>query len=606
MLNERLYELMSGIRGYVPETEVPTLFAGLALLKYSGRDLLKNLVLQSKEQLEETLAEITSRLDVSLLSSFTSEFKSIVDEIPDATYRSLLTAANDLQANDLMEVATTYGIWHGGKDSFITVPTEISKLLVGLADIQPGDSLLDPTAGVGGALVETLRYQPGLVVGEEINTTVAQIGYLNLLVNGANEKQLKFYASDVLLHPHYLDEFDKFDKIVQVVPFGFRLSSSLDNDEYGRFPFGPLSKMAGTLAYISNAISSLKPTGGKAVVLVSAGDLYRGGSEARIRKNILAYDLIETVISLPANMFYSTGIETAIIVLDNDKPSQSEKQVQFIKVNDEMTRSTRTNKQLKAEALEQILELYHSKKEVPGLAANIPVSEIKNGDLSVESYIKQVEFTVNGEEIHVNYKKLQSLDTLTLGRVAEIGRGYNFSSKDESDTGEYQVIRITDLTEMGIDYTKLISVNPRQVDLSSYLVKKGDILLSVRGNTNKVELIEEGHDKLLVHANLVSLRVRAGYDEHFLKLYLKSSLGQILLATLARGTTVKQISIQDLRLLPVPNLSLARQQEIVASYQRKKLQVEQKLAAIRREERDIQHDFYDATGMGEAFEIEEG
>lgn len=606
MLNERLYELMSGIRGYVPETEVPTLFAGLALLKYSGRDLLKNLVLQSKEQLEETLAEITSRLDVSLLSSFTSEFKSIVDEIPDATYRSLLTAANNLQANDLMKVATTYGIWHGGKDSFITVPTEISKLLVGLADIQPGDSLLDPTAGVGGALVETLRYQPGLVVGEEINTTMAQIGYLNLLVNGANEKQLKFYANDVLLHPHYLDEFDKFDKIVQVVPFGFRLSSSLDNDEYGRFPFGPLSKMAGTLAYISNAISSLKPTGGKAVVLVSAGNLYRGGSEARIRKNILAYDLIETVISLPTNMFYSTGIETAIIVLDNDKPSQSEKQVQFIKVNDEMTRSTRTNKQLKAEALERILELYHSKKEVPGLAANIPVSEIKNGDLSVESYIKQVEFTVNGEEIHVNYKKLQSLDTLTLDRVAEIGRGYNFSSKDESDTGEYQVIRITDLTETGIDYTKLISVNPRQVDLSSYLVQKGDILLSVRGSTNKVELIEEGHDKLLVHANLVSLRVRAGYDEHFLKLYLESSLGQILLATLARGTTVKQISIQDLRILPVPNLSLAKQQEIVANYQRKMLQVEQKLAAIRREERDIQHDFYDATGMGEAFEIEEG
>lgn len=605
MLNERLYELMSGIRGYVPETEVPTLFAGLALLKYSGRDLLKNLVLQSKEQLEETLAEITSRLDVSLLSSFTSEFKSIVDKIPDATYRSLLTAANNLQANDLMKVATTYGIWHGGKDSFITVPTEISKLLVGLADIQPGDSLLDPTAGVGGALFETLRYQPGLVVGEEINTTVAQIGYLNLLVNGASEKQLKFYANDALLHPHYLDEFGKFDKIVQVVPFGFRLSSSLDNDEYGRFPFGPLSKMAGTLAYISNAISSLKPTGGKAVVLVSAGDLYRGGSEARIRKNILAYDLIETVISLPTNMFYSTGIETAIIVLDNDKSSQSEKQVQFIKVNDEMTRSTRTNKQLKAETLEQILELYYSKKEVPGLAANIPVSEIKNGDLSVESYIKQVEFTVNGEEIHVNYKKLQSLDTLTLGRVAEIGRGYNFSSKDESDTGEYQVIRITDLTEMGIDYTKLISVNPRQVDLSSYLVQKGDILLSVRGNTNKVELIEEGHDKLLVHANLVSLRVRAGYDEHFLKLYLKSSLGQILLATLARGTTVKQISIQDLRLLPVPNLSLARQQEIVANYQRKMLQVEQKLAAIRREERDVQHNFYDATGMGEAFEIEE-
>ncbi|MCI5762512.1 MAG: N-6 DNA methylase [Ligilactobacillus agilis] len=606
MLNERLYELMSGIRGYVPETEVPTLFAGLALLKYSGRDLLKNLVLQSKEQLEETLAEITSRLDVSLLSSFTSEFKSIVDKIPDATYRSLLTAANNLQANDLMKVATTYGIWHGGKDSFITVPTEISKLLVGLADIQPGDSLLDPTAGVGGALFETLRYQPGLVVGEEINTIVAQIGYLNLLVNSASEKQLKFYADDALLHPHYLDEFGKFDKIVQVVPFGFRLSSSLDNDEYGRFPFGPLSKMAGTLAYISNAISSLKPTGGKAVVLVSAGDLYRGGSEARIRKNILAYDLIETVISLPANMFYSTGIETAIIVLDNDKSSQSEKQVQFIKVNDEMTRSTRTNKQLKAEALEQILELYHSKKEVPGLAANIPVSEIKNGDLSVESYIKQVEFTVNDEEIHVNYKKLQSSDTLTLGRVAEIGRGYNFSSKDESDTGEYQVIRITNLTETGIDYTKLISVNPRQVDLSSYLVQKGDILLSIRGSTNKVELIEEEHDKLLVHANLVSLRVRAGYDEHFLKLYLKSSLGQILLTTLARGTTVKQISIQDLRLLPVPNLSLARQQEIVANYQRKMLQVEQKLAAIRREERDIQHDFYDATGMGEAFEIEEG
>lgn len=597
---------MSGIRGYVPETEVPTLFAGLALLKYSGRDLLKNLVLQSKEQLEETLAEITSRLDVSLLSSFTSEFKSIVDEIPDATYRSLLTAANNLQANDLMKVATTYGIWHGGKDFFITVPTEISKLLVGLADIQPGDSLLDPTAGVGGALVETLRYQPGLVVGEEINTTVAQIGYLNLLVNGANEEQLKFYSDDALLHPHYLDEFGKFDKIVQVVPFGFRLSSSLDNDGYGRFPFGPLSKMAGTLAYISNAISSLKPTSGKAVVLVSAGNLYRGGSEARIRKNILAYDLIETVISLPANMFYSTGIETAIIVLNNNKPSQSEKQLQFIKVNDEMTRGTRINKQLKAEALEQILELYHSKKEVPGLAANIPVSEIKNGDLSVESYIKQVEFTVNGEEIHVNYKKLQSLDTLILDRVAEIGRGYNFSSKDESDTGEYQVIRITDLTETGIDYTKLISVNPRQVDLSSYLVQKGDILLSVRGSTNKVELIEDGHDKLLVHANLVSLRVGAGYDEHFLKLYLKSSLGQILLATLARGTTVKQISIQDLRILPVPNLSLARQQEIVANYQRKMLQVEQKLAAIRREERDIQHGFYDATGMGKAFEIEEG
>ncbi|WP_159641184.1 N-6 DNA methylase [Erysipelothrix anatis] len=607
-MSEKLIgKILNDFRGIVKVEEVSGLFAGLALLKFSNHNVIKNLVLKDKMALVHSLSELIESDSYEMLKGLPMKIEGIISSIPDSKYREILKAANDFEAKMLIETALMIEVeGYGVRRQMGTMMTAqfINHLIVGLAGVKNGDYVLDPTMGTGGTLVETLKESPAKVVGQEINERIAALAYIKLIVYGADRSSLEVYVGDSLESPFYLENNRKYDKVIQVPPFGLRLMQPLSDDKYGRFPFGPLTRSSGDWAFASNAISSLKVTGGKAVTVVPNGALFRSGPDSVIRQSILDYDLIETIISLPEGMFIGTIVPTSILVFNNNKEEKVERRIQFIKVIEEMvTIQNRRERILSEETINQILEAYHTKDEVKYFSVNISLNEIRNADLSVDSYVVQDTYDIDGMEIKVDFHQFDEMDTIPLGKIADIGRGYNLTRSNESEEGDYQVIRISDISEEGINYDNLIRTTSEGARIDNYLVRKGDLLLSIRGTTNKVGLVDREQDKLLVNANLVRIRPLNGYLPEWMKLYFESPMSQILLERISKGTTIRQVSIHDLRDFPIPKLTLEQQQQALDRYKKEMDKIERQLTVLKLQEHHVKRDFYNSMGIAEAFQI---
>lgn len=607
MPDKLIWKITNDFRGNVRVEEVSGLFASLALLKFSNHNVIKDLVLQDKTALVHSLSELIELDSYGMLKALPIKIEGIISTIPDSKYREILKAANEFEAKLLIEAAFMIEIdGYGSRRQVGTVMTSqfINQLIVGLAGVETGDYVLDPTMGTGGTLVETLKESPLKVVGQEINDRIAILAFIKLIVYGADRSSLEVYVGDSLENPFYLKNNRRYDKVIQVPPFGMRLTQPLSDDKYGRFPFGPLTRSSGDWAFASNAISSLKATGGKAVMVIPNGALFRSGPDSVIRQSILDYDLIETIISLPEGMFTGAIVPTSILVFNNNKEDKAERRIQFIKVTEEMvTIQNRRERILSEETINQILEVYRTKDEVKYFSVNISLNEIRNADLSVDSYVVQETYDIDDMEIKVDFHQFDEMDTIPLGKIADIGRGYNLTRSNESEDGDYQVIRISDISEEGINYDNLIRTTSEGARIDNYLVHKGDLLLSIRGTSNKVGLVDREQDKLLVNANLVRIRPLSSYLSEWLKLYFESPMSQILLERISKGTTIRQISIHDLRDFPIPKLTLEQQQQALDRYKKEMTEIERKLAALKLQEHHVKRDFYNSMGIAEAFQI---
>lgn len=581
--------------------DIALLLGSLAYIKYRDDSALKNLILQDKEILVSTVKRATAKDAYNYrLGEFFAPLEEFVNNLADSKYRDILTAASSQTPQQLLGLAVQY-VTSWSRGAAEATPANINKLLVGLADIQPNDRVLDPTMGLGSTLVAALEAEPTIqVVGQDVDPDIAMFGLLQLRLAGNEDATI--YTADALTNPEFLTN-GKFDRVVQEPPFGLRLRVDISDDEYGRYRFGIPGRTSGDLAFISNAVSSLKETGGKAVVVIPNGSLFRSGADRDIRAALLAHDFIETIIALPARMFTNSMIPTSIVVLNNHKEASQAGQVQFIKVGDDQLDVTRRERRLSSEAVTEILAAYHAKAEIEKFAVNIPVSDIKDSNLLVESYIIEDTYTIDGMQVKVDFDQLAAMDTTTLGEVATIARGFNMGRSVESETGAYRVIRITDLNDGGIDYAKSTRVELDGAKVDNYVVQRGDLLLSIRGTNTKIGMVDTDDDSLLFNANLVRLRSQPEWDPAWLQLYLNSPMAQVLMTQISKGTTIRQILIPDLKNIPIPRLTLAQQQAAVKAYQTAMATIREQQAELEAKEAATKRAFYDATMVSAAFEI---
>ena len=110
-----------------------------------------------------------------------------------------------------------------------------------------------------------------------------------------------------------------FDAVVANPPFSYRWEANEALGEDVRFKnYGLAPKSAADFAFLLHGFHYLKDDGVMAIILPH-GVLFRGGAEAKIRRKLLNDGHIDTVIGLPANLFYSTGIPVCILVLKKCK-----------------------------------------------------------------------------------------------------------------------------------------------------------------------------------------------------------------------------------------------------------------------------------------------
>jgi type I restriction enzyme M protein len=148
--------------------------------------------------------------------------------------------------------------------------------------------------------------------------------------------------------------------------------------------YGLAPKSAADFAFLLHGFHYLKDEGVMAIILPH-GVLFRGGAEERIRTKLLKDGHIDTVIGLPANLFYSTGIPVCILVLKKCKKPDD---VLFINAAEHFVKGKRQN-QLTEEHIDKIVDTYQFRKEEDRYSKRISMERIaeEGYNLNISRYI---------------------------------------------------------------------------------------------------------------------------------------------------------------------------------------------------------------------------
>ena len=276
-------------------------------------------------------------------------------------------------------------------------PQNVSKLIARLAmsGLTSVNKIYDPACGSGSLLLQAKKQFDAHLIedgffGQEINHTTYNLARMNMFLHNINYDKFDIALGNTLLNPQYGDE-KPFDAIVSNPPYSVNWVGSDDptliNDD--RFAaagvLAPKSKA--DFAFVLHALSYLSARG-RAAIVCFPGIFYRGGAEQKIRKYLVDGNFVETVIALPPNLFYGTGISVNILVLSRHK---ADTKTQFIDASGEDFFKKQTNNNvLTDEHIERIVDIFDRKAPVEHVAALVDNSNIaENGyNLSVSSYIE--------------------------------------------------------------------------------------------------------------------------------------------------------------------------------------------------------------------------
>lgn len=286
----------------------------------------------------------------------------------------------------------------GKKAGEFYTPQPVSTLmtrivLLGKED-QKGFTVYDPTMGSGSLLLNAKKFshEPNTInyFGQELNTSTYNLARMNMILHGVEVGNHHLRNADTLDGDWPTEEPTNFDAVLMNPPYSAKWSADAGFLEDPRFSsYGVLApKSKADFAFLLHGYYHLKDTGVMAIVLPH-GVLFRGAAEGKIRKILLDNGAIDTVIGLPANIFFNTSIPTTVIIL---KKNRTTKDVLFIDASKEFTKGKNQNV-LEPEHINRILETFQKREDVDKYAHVAAFSEIVENEynLNIPRYVDTFE-----------------------------------------------------------------------------------------------------------------------------------------------------------------------------------------------------------------------
>ncbi len=247
-------------------------------------------------------------------------------------------------------------------------PSSVVKLLVQMLEPYKG-RVYDPCCGSGGMFVQSEKFveehQGRLgdiaVYGQESNPTTWKLAKMNLAIRGI----------DGDIGDHNADTFHndlhkglKADFILANPPFNISDWGGEKLKEDVRWQFGTPPVGNANYAWIQHMVSKLAPSGTAGFVLANGSMSTSTTSELEIRKNLIEQDLVECIVTLPGQLFYSTQIPVCLWFLTRNKAKNGKKErrgeILFIDARKEGHMASRTLKEFSAEDINKISDVYHA------------------------------------------------------------------------------------------------------------------------------------------------------------------------------------------------------------------------------------------------------
>lgn len=272
-------------------------------------------------------------------------------------------------------------------------------LMTLMLEPQPGESVYDPTCGTGGMLISTVaelkrhgeEWRSVRLYGQELNYGTSAIARMNLFLHGITDGHIAH--GDSLARPAFLNAkggLETFDVVLANPPYSIKAwnRDAFAKDPYGRNMWGIPPQNAADYAFIQHIARSLDPKTGRAAILLPHGVLQRV-AEAGVRRAMVESDLVEAVIGLAHGLFYNSGMEAIVLILNANKAVERQRKVLFVDAKNEYFRAG-VQSFLSNAHQTRMLEAYRGFEDQPGFATVATLDEIatRNHSLAIPAYVK--------------------------------------------------------------------------------------------------------------------------------------------------------------------------------------------------------------------------
>lgn len=354
--------------------------------------------IEQSSEIFENLFEDIDLYSKKLGVSPQKQNKTIADVMKELSVLNMAGHAGDVLGDAYEYLIGQFASESGKKAGEFYTPQPVAKLMTQIVlqgkENQKGFSVYDPTMGSGSLLLNAKKYsnEPGTIsyFGQELNTSTYNLARMNMILHGVSTANQDLHNADTLDQDWPTEEPTNFDAVLMNPPYSANWSADKGFLEDVRFStYGVLApKSKADFAFLLHGYYHLKDSGVMAIVLPH-GVLFRGGGEGKIRKVLLENGAIDTVIGLPANIFFNTSIPTTVIILKKDRPT---KDVLFIDASQGFEKAKNQNT-LTDEHIDTILEAYAKRENKDKYAYVAEFEEIVENDynLNIPRYVDTFE-----------------------------------------------------------------------------------------------------------------------------------------------------------------------------------------------------------------------
>ena len=330
--------------------------------------------------------------------------RALVDKLVNFSFEEAFVEHYDFFAAIFEYLIKDYNTAGGGKYAEYYTPhaiaTIMARLLVGDKSNLHNIECYDPSAGTG-TLLMALAHQIGedkcTIFSQDISQRSNKMLKLNLILNGLVSSLDHAIQGDTLVAPYHKSDdgqsLRQFDFVVSNPPFKMDFSDTRERIAAmpARFwagvpnvPAKKPEKMAIYTCFIQHVINSLKPNCGKGAIVVPTGFITsKTGVESRILQRIVDDHIVYGCISMPSNVFATTGTNVSVLFFDASRATDKVVLIDASKLGEEYKDGNNQKRRLRDEEIDKIVTTFLNKESVDDFSVAVTYDEIKEKKFSL-------------------------------------------------------------------------------------------------------------------------------------------------------------------------------------------------------------------------------
>ena len=355
--------------------------------------------------------------------------RALVNQLMEFSFEEIFNEKFDFFSHIFEYLIKDYNSDGGGVYAEYYTPHAISKIMAKVLVDKSVQNVTayDPSAG-SGTLLMNLAHQIGedkcTIYSQDISQKSSGLLRLNLILNNLVHSISNIIKGNTIKDPYHKQGQDlmKFDYIVSNPPFKLDFSKwredidTKENNErfFAGIPNIPKKKkesMAIYLLFLQHIIYSLSAEGKAAIVVPTGFITAQSGIEKKIRQKLIDEKMLKGVVSMPSNIFATTGTNVSVIFIDKENRDGKVVLMDASKLGTKVKEGTNQKTVLSSEEEQEIIDAFHNKEQIEDLSVVVDYEEIKekNYSFSAGQYFEiKIEYTdITAEEFENKISEYQ-------------------------------------------------------------------------------------------------------------------------------------------------------------------------------------------------------